>query len=372
MACLLFNGTVTCLFPPIVRIPGSQEFAICGTVKIAMLRQLISNLCPPMAAGVAIAGLCLCVSVKVAEAQAPTILSETSSTTWPVPMFSAQGHPQCDADGNLFFRISLSLSDTSFLEIAADGLKYHLFEMPANNADSTSYRFGQFNVTPSGELRVLTYGSDQKLHVFLFHADFSGTTKTKLESPAYLHVDSFATFGSGAILVTGFFTKAAGKEHEGKRYTAIFAQSGKLNAVLGLQQEDVDFGSVGKKFAEGGAALGEEGFLYLLRPNEILVISESGTVVRRVPFKKPSPELLATRIDVSGGLVDVELVKVQGMGKPIKTQFLVLNASTGERVAYYEPEPALGNNMLCFSRTTGFVFFTVRNDKSTALTAAIR
>lgn len=333
-----------------------------------MLRNLIFSLFPPIAVGMAIAGLFVC----VAEGEDPTILRETSAVTWPVPMFSAQGNPQCDADGNLYFRTSLSLSDTSFLEIAGDGSKYHLYEMPTNNADSTSYQFGQFNVTPSGEVRVLTYGSDQELYAFLFHTDFSGTTKTKLESPAYLHVDSLATFASGAILVTGFFTKAADKQHQGKSYTAIFASSGKLNAVLSLHLGDVDLGSIGKKLAEGGAALGEDGFLYLLRPNEIIVISESGTVVRRMAFKKPSPELLATRIDISGGLLDVELVKVQGMGKPLKTQFLVLNASTGERVAYYEPEPALGNNMLCFSRTTGFVFFTVRNGKSTALTAAMR
>jgi hypothetical protein len=89
-------------------------------------------------------------------------------------------------------------------------------------------------------------------------------------------------------------------------------------------------------------------------------------------FKKPSPELLATRIDVSGGLVDVELLKEQGMGKPYKPEFLLLNAATGERVALYEPEPALGNNLLCFSRSAGFVFFTVRDDKDTAVTAAMR
>lgn len=91
-----------------------------------------------------------------------------------------------------------------------------------------------------------------------------------------------------------------------------------------------------------------------------------------MPFKKPSPELLATRIDVSRGSLNIELTKWNGVGKEIEAEFLVLNASTGDRVALYQPEPALGNNMLCFSRSVGFVFLTVRDEKHTALTAALR
>jgi hypothetical protein len=140
---------------------------------------------------------------------------------------------------------------------------------------------------------------------------------------------------------------------------------------------DVDLATVGKKLADVGSAPGEDWFLYLLRREEIIVISESGTIVRRMPFKKPNPELFATRIDVSGGLADVELVKDQGMGKPVKIQLFVLNASTGDRLAFYEPGPELGNNLLCFSQSAGFVFFTVRDGKTScdcghALNVAVR
>jgi hypothetical protein len=191
----------------------------------------------------------------------PTILRETSSAAWPVPMFGFHGHAQCDADGNLYFRTSLAPSDIGLLEIAADGSKYHFYKVPgAGDADASYYQFGLFNVTPSGELRVLTYGSDHAVYVFLFHADFSDPSKTKLQLPAYVHVDSFAAFEkSGAILVTGFFTKAAEKELRGKTYTATFEASGKLRAVVGEHFGDVDLASVGKHLPEGGAALGEDG-----------------------------------------------------------------------------------------------------------------
>lgn len=308
-----------------------------------------------------------------ALAQDGTILRETSSVTWPVPPFSSQGNAQCDADGNVYFRISSrDPSDTGLMEVSADGSKYRFYKMPGGDSDSNYYQFGQFNVTPSGDLRVLAYGSDLVVYVFLFHADFSSTSKTKLEVPAYVHVDSFASFESGAILVTGFFTKAADKDMRGRTYAAIFAPSGKLKVVVSGHFGDVDLASVAKKLAEGGAALGADGFLYLLRPEEIIVVSESGTIVRRMPFKKPSSELLATRIDFSAGLLDVELLKDMGRGKPFESEYLVLNASTGERVAHYAPERGLGNNLLCFSRPVGFTFLTRRGDGHTAVTAAMR
>jgi hypothetical protein len=131
-------------------------------------------------------------------------------------------------------RMDITRKASAFLdvEVAADGSKYQLYKVPSSDADSSYYQFGQFNVTPSGELRVLTYGSDNAVYLFLFHTDFSGTTKAKLELPAYLRVDSFATFQSGIILISGYFSKGAETESKGKRYTATFAPSGKLNAVV--------------------------------------------------------------------------------------------------------------------------------------------
>jgi hypothetical protein len=227
-------------------------------------------------------------------------------------------------------------------------------------------------VTPSGELRVLAQGSDHATYVFRFDSDLGSTSKTKLELPDHIRVSSFATFESGTMLVTGYFGPKAEPQDQGKIYTAIFEASGKLRAVVTAHFADFDFASIGKKLPEGGAAIGEDGFLYLLRPNEVVVISENGTIARRMRFEKPSPELIASRIDVSGGLIDIELLKDQGLGKELTAQFLVLNASTGKRVGlYHEPEPSFGS-FVCFSRVEGFTFTTIRDDKLTLLTAQMR
>ena len=308
------------------------------------------------------------ISALASAAQEPAILRESSAVAWPVPPFPAGGNTQCDADGNLYFRIFPS---DGLLKVAHDGSKYHLYELPAGDSDSKRYGFVEFNVTPSGDLRVLSDGSGGAYYVLLLDPDFSGSSKTKLETPEHLSLNSFAAFESGAMLVTGYFNRHADQESQGKTYTAMFEPSGKLRTLIAGHFGDVDLASVGKKLSETGATLGEDGFLYLLRSDEVVVISESGTIVRRMPFKKPSPGMPATRIDVSGGLLSVELVKEPEIGKEVKPQYLVLNASTGERVGLYQPDPTLGNHLLCFSRSTGFAFLTMRDDKHTLVTAPL-
>jgi len=91
-----------------------------------------------------------------------------------------------------------------------------------------------------------------------------------------------------------------------------------------------------------------------------------------MPFKKPGPELIASRIDVSGGLLDVELAKSQGMGKPVDIQFLVMNASTADRMGLYESGPELGDLMLCFTRSSGFDFLGTKDEKIMLLSAPLR
>jgi len=309
--------------------------------------------------------------IAIATAQDPTVLRESSSVPSQVPMFSALGSSQCDSDGNLYFNTSLDPRDSGLLKIAHDGSKFRLYKLPSSDAD-TKYFFGQFNVTPSGDFRVLAQGSDHATYVFLFDASLGSTSKTKLELPDHVRVNSFAAFESGTLLVTGYFSPKAEPQDQGKIYTAIFEASGKLRAVVTAHFANFDLASIAKKFKEGGAAIGEDGFLYLLRPNEVVVISENGTIVRRMPFNKPSAELIADRIDVSGGLLDIELLKDQGLGKELKAQFLVLNASTGKQVGlYHEPEPSFGS-FVCFSRGEGFTFTTIRDDKLTLLTAPLR
>ena len=118
-------------------------------------------------------------------AEDPTTLRESSAVVSRVPLFSKVGDTQCDADGNFYFNTSLSPSDRGLLKVAHDGSKFHLYKLPARDADSKYYHFREFNVTPSGELRVLAYESDSVPYLFHFDSDLGDTSKLKLELPEH-------------------------------------------------------------------------------------------------------------------------------------------------------------------------------------------
>ena len=82
--------------------------------------------------------------------------------------------------------------------------------------------------------------------------------------------------------------------------------------------------------------------------------------MRKMPFEKPDPAVRAVQLNLSGGLAVITFFKTQN-ARPIHATFLVLDATTGERLGHYEPSEELGNNLLCFSPSDGFTF--MRRDK---------
>jgi hypothetical protein len=300
---------------------------------------------------------------------APTTLRAASSTVWSsVPLIGLNGNTQCDSDANLYAQTGPADS-VSILKLAHDGSKYELYSVPTDVARKAWFQ--AFTVSPTGELRALADSQDHQTYVFEWHSDPGNPSQTKLDVPEHLATKSIAAFQSGAMLVSGYFNRAADEQVRGRSFIAIFDASGKLAAHVSGKFSDFDLASFKTKLYEGASAVGDDGYIYLLRPDEVVVVSASGQVVRRMPFKKPDPSWLAIRIDESGGTVLVELDKDNGMGKPITAEYLALDASTGKRRGLYAPEAALGNNLACFTRNEGFTFRTVKEGRETLLTAPL-
>jgi hypothetical protein len=301
--------------------------------------------------------------------EGPTALRAASSTVLSsVPLFGANGSAQCDSDANLYLQTGTADS-VSILKLAHDGSKYELYSVPADIARNAAFR--AFSVSPSGELRVLVDTHDHQTYAFEWHSDPGNPSQTKLEVPEHLTTKSITAFQSGAMLVAGYFNQSADEQERGKNFVAIFDASGRLAARVSGKFGDFDLASIRTKLYEGASAVGDDGFVYLLRSDEVIVISQSGQVVRRMRFKKPDPSLLATRVDESGGTVLVQLDRDNGIGKPFTTQYLALDASTGKRRGFYAPEPALGNSLVCFTRNEGLTFLTVKEEKQVLVTAPL-
>jgi hypothetical protein len=301
--------------------------------------------------------------------EVPTTLRAVSSTVLAsVPLLGWNGNAQCDSDLNLYAQTGAPDS-VSLLKLARDGSKYELYSVPADVAGNVAFR--SFSVTPSGELRALADTHDHQTYVFEWRSDPSNPDRIKLDVPEHLTTKSIAVFQRGTMLVAGYFSKGADEQEHGNPFIAVFQPSGKLAVRITPRFGGVNLASLRTKLYEGASAVGDDGFIYLLRSDEVVVISESGQVVRRMPFKKPDSSLLATRVDESGGVVLVQLDGENGVGKPFRVEYLALDASTGKRRGLYVPESKLGNNLVCFIRNEGLTFLTVKDDKQVLVTAPL-
>ncbi len=192
-----------------------------------------------------------------------------------------------------------------------------------------------------------------------------------MEAPEFFLPKSLLAFESGRMLVGGYYSRLASPKLQGKSFFGIFEPSGKLLAQLSESGADVDMATTASIPYQGAITLGPDGNAYILKSSEIVVLSESGTVVRRVAYKKPDAHAIANWIMVSDNLIAIWLF-TRGKDDVAVASYLVLDYETGEPFALYAPAEELGNNALCFSRQDGFTFLRSVDGRFRLLGAALK
>ncbi len=191
------------------------------------------------------------------------------------------------------------------------------------------------------------------LYVGSFGKDGSLKNETPLSSVDHIRVKYFISFEDGSVWLNAYYGARAPEQIRGKRYAAIFDPSGKLVKELDSFMPNVDLHDTGPKTLEGDVALGQDGNLYFLTATQVIVISQSGEVVRKIKFTKTSTDQIAEEIKVSNGLVAITLSTFEN-NRP-HNRYLVMDSMTGQLFGAY----ALSNTnrmMLCFDREEGFTF----------------
>lgn len=289
-----------------------------------------------------------------------SVLNSSSSKILQVPPFGFYGLAQCDNDGNLFFHIDQTgqFDTSNILKLSSGSAAPTIYKIPEGLPEKAT--FVAFAVSPKGRVWILADTRGGHVYVFGFDSGGKMSTQIKLDLPDHLSTEDFAVSDEGIVLLSGHFNKAAGEEHGGKPYIALFDASGKLRKALNEPLASVDLAEIGTTHHEGSAVFAEDGNLYFVHSQAILAVSQSGMVVKRIIYKKPDPELIATRVVLSGGLLSIWLRKKNPDGT-VFYKFLVVNASTGEPFALYTPAKELGSNAVCFSRSEGFTFYSVQD-----------
>lgn len=286
----------------------------------------------------------------------PRILQTGTSRSLDVPTFRFYGAVQADKDGDLFFHVdSGSYREPVILKLARGSGDPTLYTIA--DEDQKKIIFGEFSVTPLGQVVLLGLGTDGKTYAIRFSSKGTATTKTALEFPDHTSIGSFVAFESGSMLVSAFYLPDAPEGLRGKSFMALFDESGQMRKKIHGELPSVDLGNVFQHLREGNATVGADGNLYLLTPDHILVLSESGEIVRRIKYEKPDGGT-ASQIAVSHNLISIWLLK-EGAQNHISSEYLVLDLFTGKPFGFYLPGEELRQTGIAvsFSNQEGFTFF---------------
>jgi hypothetical protein len=219
---------------------------------------------------------------------------------------------------------------------------------------SSKYDLIKFAVALSGRVYILGVNAANAFH--LFRLESNGEAKdSQLDTPVGAAATDIGVFANDTILVAGYYTQEAPQDLRGRSYAALFDSSGKL---LGdLEQKLSGERPLLDPARYNGFSIrpGEDGNLYVLHSDSVLVVSPSGGVVRRLRLKKPDTQSDAVGLALSGRQICVELSSVT-LGKSTKPTFLVLDATTGKDQGYFAPPEDLRANWVSFTSQDGFVF----------------
>jgi hypothetical protein len=301
----------------------------------------------------------------------PRILDSTGVTLVEAPDLGGYDSAVCDDDGNAYYHVGAvaNYNDSTLFRLSHDPGEHKVYRLPPETAKDLI--FGAFNVTPSGKVWVAAFNQQGEMFAYSFDSDGQVASHVRFDVPPYLQPRELAAFETGAFLLKGYFADQAGPRLAGHQYAAILAPSGEVARNLNLNLPAADKKAAAKHIPEGSVTVGSDGNAYLLLPDQIIVVSQSGQVVRRLPYQKPDAESRAVSLFVSGGLAAITLFKVNQ--HKIDTTLLVLDTNTGDVFGYYKPSEELGNNPLCFSRADGFTFMRRAHDgRIEFLSAALR
>ena len=293
----------------------------------------------------------------------PTLPRELRATERQVlvaPPFSSEGEAQCDEGGAAYFHVLTggSTKNPTIFKLGHSQDEHLLYKLPSEIPDKKSAFYTACSVTPAGRLWVLVeewVGEEPKVAAYGFDSKGAVKSEIHLETPARLLPRHFAAFDNEVFFVEGDVSVTAGTPKTSRPYAAIVNGSGEVTRELNLNLQGLQVQK--GRIPQGPAVAGRAGNLYMLLPDQVLVVTQSGETLRKLTFSKPDREALATGISLSGGLIAIHVMEQRK--HTLDLTLVLLDANTGDEIGYYRPDAELGNNAICFSRTEGFTFLGV-------------
>ena len=209
-----------------------------------------------------------------------------------------------------------------------------------------------------------------ELRAFEFDSNGQVRSSMELQNPPDTFAREFLAFENGTLFVAGYYTDKAQESLRGHSFVPLFDSSGRMVSNLRDALSSVDLRVVQKAPFQGGPTVGEDGNAYMVDARKILVLSPGGEVTRRIPFEKPSADLVVGGIYVSGNQAAIRVAK--WTEKSVENSFLLLDLSSGKLVAWYVPGNGMGYAVAGFSRNQGFTFLANEQGKMKVVRAEVK
>ncbi len=214
-------------------------------------------------------------------------------------------------------------------------------------------------MTPSGEVKFLDHLLDGGgLEVFTFDSDGDLSDQTKLNVPPNLEAIDFMVSEDGLVFLTGYYDQSSPASQQGNLFEGVFDRSGVLRKQIqpdALKKVDLKNAPLlGNKTASWAV----DGNFYVLRPDEVLVVSENGVIVRRLPYtvdKATNPTSRPITVSTAAGLVSIGFMNLDEK-KNARLEYLVLDAASGAAVGYYLSPEGTGSGFAACLSGRGYTF----------------
>jgi hypothetical protein len=260
--------------------------------------------------------------------QAPITLVATSSRPLDVAGFSAWGASQCDLDGSLYFHAGLHLNDLIFLKLGSDDT-HQLYTAQGSPEDGEYYI--AFRVSSDGNLRVLAGEKNDGISVLEYGDDPTTPRRTKLGTPEQfdrMSISNFVVLQNEHVRIYGVLGEKAPRREQGRRYSMDFDASGLL--VRKTMDKTSDGSTVADRYKDASAAQGNDGTLYVLAEDKVLVVSPTtGQLIRNIKFRPPEPGFEAHQLYVAGRRIAVGFEKANP-GTPLAVLYALFDTTSGE------------------------------------------
>lgn len=281
------------------------------------------------------------------------------------------GPSRCDEEGNVYARMDQGGQGlrSPVVKFNAEGTRQAIFKLDGVPDLESMRGFGQFSVTPNGDLYQLAWTADT---IFVMRFGKDGGFKSAIELGERVSPLQIVVFGSGTMLISGQTPQT--KDDPGHPFTGIFDSGGKLLKEFSLPDE----GALREAVNSGDAAVtgprgnnrvvqlseavgAKDGNAYLLRwtsPARVYAISPAGEVVRSFTVDSGEAELMPGGMQVSGSY----LTLMFRSNERKEAVFKVLDLTSGEEIATYTGE-RLGSALGCYVAPHRFTFFTTKEQR---------